>query len=313
MRALVTGGCGFIGSNLTISLDSLGWHVDVVDRNDSKLDEWRDEVNDANFFIEDYADEAILAKVKAKTYDVIFHLAAEPSVSCSVENPAETNDENIGKMVRLIEAAAGNCGRFVFSSSSAIYGNAEIIPTSEESDPAFESPYALQKFTGEEYLRIFAKLKGLDSICLRYFNVYGPRQYGDSPYANVISAWLHAIYNNQSLRLDGNGKQYRDFCYVDDVVRANLLAAKSSKKFRGQPINIGSNETASLNDILSVFKEKFDGLNIRRSYSRAGDVFATQADTSKALDQIGYYPTVGISLGLSKTIAWWNKIYNRSQ
>lgn len=218
MRALITGGCGFIGSNLTIACSKLGWKIDVADWDDARLTEWVEGATHTHFMISDYSDEAILDRVRDGAYDVILHLAAVPRVSYSVEHPSLTTDENVGKMVRLLEAASGNCRRFVFSSSSSVYGGAEQLPTPETAPTNPQSPYALQKLVGEQYLRMFNKLYDLDCVSLRYFNVFGPRQYGDNAYATVISAWLQAVRDGTPLRLDGTGEQSRDFCTTGDTM-----------------------------------------------------------------------------------------------
>jgi len=306
MKVLITGGCGFIGSNLTIACDKEGWDVDVVDWDDSRLHEWKDEVPNVQFFISDYSDQTILDKVKGGEYDTIFHLAAIPRVLYSVENPAKTNDENVGKFVSLIEAASGNCRRFIFSSSSSVYGGAEQLPTPETTPMNPQSPYGLQKLIGEQYLHMFYRLYGFDSVCLRYFNVFGPRQYGDSAYATVISAWLQALIDDTPLRLDGNGLQSRDFCYVDNVVEANILAAKSDKTFKGEAFNVGCNNRISLNDILDIIQEIKGDATLVYKPSRAGDVDHSQADISKIQEALGYTGSIDFEEGFKRTLKWWN-------
>lgn len=304
MKVLITGGCGFIGSNLTIACEKQGWDVDVVDLDASRLSEWKHEVPNTQFYILDYSDQVILDKVKGGEYDTIFHLAAVPRVLYSVENPAKTNDENVGKMVRLIEAASGNCRRFIFSSSSAIYGGAEQLPTPETEPMNPQSPYGLQKLVGEQYLKLFNTLYEFDSVCLRYFNVFGPRQYGDSAYATVISAWLQSLTDGTPLRLDGDGLQSRDFCYVDNVVEANILAAKSDKSFKGDAFNVGCNNRISLNDILGIIKKMKD-VEVVYAPSRAGDVDHSQADISKIQEILGYTGSIDFEEGFKRTLKWW--------
>lgn len=304
MKVLITGGCGFIGSNLTIRCCKLGWDVDVADWDDSRLSEWSREASRAYFIISDYSDEKVLQKVRNKSYDIIFHLAAIPRVSYSVEHPSLTTDENIGKMVRLLEASSGNCKRFIFSSSSSVYGGAETLPTTETCPTNPQSPYALQKLVGEQYLRMFNNLYGLDCLSLRYFNVFGPRQYGDNAYATVISAWLQAVRDGTPLRLDGTGEQSRDFCYIDNVVEANILAATSDKYFKGEAFNIGCNNRISLNEILKTIKNLKD-VEIVKAPPRAGDVDHSQADISMAQKTFGYKSYVGFLEGFEKTLEWW--------
>lgn len=304
MNVLITGGCGFIGSNLTIACEKKGWDVSVVDRDDSRLHEWKHLVPNTTFHICDFADESMLARVEDEAYDVILHLAAVPRVPYSVEHPALTNEENVGKTVRLLEAASGNCRRFVFSSSSSVYGGAEILPTPENAPMNPQSPYALQKLIGEQYLRMFAELYDLDCLSLRYFNVFGPRQYADNAYASVISAWFQAIKNGTPLRLDGTGAQSRDFCYVDNVVNANILAAESETKFRGGEFNIGCNDRISLLEILDAV-QKIKNVEVEYASSRAGDVMHSQADIGKAENCLGYVPEVDFEKGFKRTLTWW--------
>lgn len=304
MRVLITGGCGFIGSNLTIACCKLGWNVDVADWDDSRLSEWIEDAKSAHFMVSDYCSEIVLNKVKNKSYDIIFHLAAIPRVSYSVEHPSLTTDENIGKMVRLLEAASGNCSRFIFSSSSSVYGGAKILPTPETYPINPQSPYALQKYVGEQYLNMFSNLYGMDCLSLRYFNVFGPRQYGDNAYATVISAWLQAVRDGNPLRLDGTGNQSRDFCFVDNVVEANILAATSDKSFSGEAFNIGCNNRISLNEILETVKNLRD-VKIVYAPSRVGDVEHSQADISLAKEILGYNGSVGFIEGFEKTLEWW--------
>lgn len=304
MKVLITGGCGFIGSNLTIACSKLGWNVDVVDWDDSRLSEWVDKAERSHFIVSDYSHESVLDRVRKGTYEVIFHLAAIPRVSYSVENPSETTDENIGKMVHLLEAAAGNCRRFVFSSSSSVYGGAAHLPTPEVSPINPQSPYALQKSVGEQYLSLFNKLYDFDCVSLRYFNVFGPRQYADNAYASVISSWMQAMKENKPLRLDGTGEQSRDFCYVSNVVEANILAAVKNGSFNAQSYNIGCNDRISLNRILDTIKSLRE-VEVINSPQRAGDVDHSQADISKAREVLGYTASVGFEEGFKKTLEWW--------
>lgn len=305
MKVLITGGCGFIGSNLAIRCQKMNWDVTVIDWDKNKQD-WRSEANKVDLVYRDYSDPEILDWIKQQYFDIIFHQAAIPRVSYSVKNPAATNDENITKTVRLLEAIKNQSVRFIFASSSSVYGNADI-PTKEDvfrcSTP--QSPYALQKKTCEEYIRLFNKIHGLDAICLRYFNVIGPYQYGDSPYATALSSWCHRIKNNIPLRKDGSGEQSRDLCPVDNVVQANILAATAKKKFTGQGINIACGERTTNNEILSELRKRFD-FEVEQQPFREGDIMHTQADISLAQEIIGYTPVIHFWEGFEKTLRWWN-------
>lgn len=330
-RALVTGGCGFIGSNLVKELVNQGWLVDVIDDMSNGHLELLDGVSidrvilsgmlllykhqidqgnrsrDKNSVLVvqgDFASPEILQYIKDKNYDTIFHQAAVPRVSYSVEHPTETTNTNITKTVALFEAAANNVKRIVFASSSSVYGGADILPTTEAAIKKPKSPYAWQKSAIEDYAAMCYDLYDLDVVCLRYFNVFGPGQYGDSPYSTAVSAWCNSIKNDIECRSDGDGTQTRDMCYVDNVVSANILAANSSKVFKGNYYNIACGDRVSNNDILEYFKIKHDA-KVRNSPWRPGDVMHTMADITKAKEDFGYEPKVLFWEGLKKTIQWW--------
>ena len=229
-KALVTGGCGFIGSNLTKELVKQGWQVDIVDDMSNGHLELLEGINfrvlmNGSFYTaykmqdierkqdevlviqDDFADDNVLGAVYQGEYNVIFHQAAVPRVSYSVEEPWHTTNVNITKTVRLFESARGVVDRIVWASSSSVYGGAEILPTSEEAKKYPKSPYAWQKSAIEDFSKICWDLYKLDIVCLRYFNVYGPGQYGDSPYSTAVSAWCHATKHGLECRSDGDGTQ----------------------------------------------------------------------------------------------------------
>jgi nucleoside-diphosphate-sugar epimerase len=330
-KALVTGGCGFIGSNLTKQLVSEGWQVDVVDDmsnghlellegvkfkvlpNASFIlhfynqaeEESRERETDSVLVIQDdFASSYLLSHIENSSYDVVFHQAAVPRVSYSVENPAETTDVNILKTVSLFESCAGNVSRVVFASSSSIYGGAENLPTKEASVKNPKSPYAWQKSAIEDFAKLAWDLYNIDIVCLRYFNVFGPGQYGDSPYSTAVSAWCNAAKNNTECRSDGDGTQSRDMCYVDNVVSANILAANASKVFSGECYNIACGDRTTNNEILDYFRTNFS-VEVKSAPWRPGDVMHTQADISKATRDFGYVPVVRFWEGLERTTAWW--------
>jgi len=328
--ALVTGGCGFIGSNLVKELVKLGWQVDIVDNMSNghlelleglklrvlpngsfytayKMQDMPRTQDEVVVVQDDYADENVLSGIYQGIYDVIFHQAAMPRVSYSVENPFETTNENITKTVRLFESAAGAVNRIVWASSSSVYGGADSLPTKETESKDPKSPYAWQKSAIEDFSKLAYDLYNLDIVCLRYFNVFGPGQHGDSPYSTAVSAWCHAIKNELECRSDGDGKQTRDMCYVDNVVSANILAAQRKEPFKAQCYNIGCNRKVSNNEILEVLKERFgEKVKVKHAPARAGDVKHTLADVSKAKRDFGYEPLVHFWEGLEKTIQWWN-------
>jgi len=303
MKILLTGGCGFIGTNIALRCLDEGWDVCNVDWDINQVKR-ANEVLPTYKVCADFASDKILDRVRDQEFDVILHQAAVPRVSYSVENPAETNDVNVTKTVQLLEAAAGNCRRFVFASSSSIYGGTENLPTPETEPLNPQSPYALQKRVGEDYIRMMCEFYGLDAICLRYFNVFGPHQFADNAYATVVSAWCGAVSRGEPLRLDGTGEQSRDMCHVQNVVNANILAATSDKKFKGEACNIACDDRVSLLEILDVFKKRWN-VEVNHAPPRAGDIMHTRADISYAKELIGYEPEVQFWDGLESTFDWW--------
>jgi UDP-N-acetylglucosamine/UDP-N-acetylgalactosamine 4-epimerase len=305
-KALVTGAAGFIGSNLVKRLLAEGWNVVGVDDLSSGNLKLLEGVTGLRLVINDFACKSIIDDIQSQEFDVVFHLAAIPRVSFSVENPSLTTDVNVGRTVCLMDACRGNISRFVYSSSSSVYGGADTLPTpvTHLRDP--KSPYAWQKSCVEDLLRTFGSLYDFDSVCLRYFNVFGPNQYGDSPYSTAISAWCHAVKNGTSLRKDGTGDQSRDMCYVDNVVDVNIRAANHEGTFRGEPFNVACGDRTSNNQILEAFQERFGDLDIDQSPFRPGDVMHTQADISETERVFGYTPLVRFWEGLEKTFEWWN-------
>ena len=245
-------------------------------------------------------------KVFLQEFDVVFHVAAVPRVSYSVENPADTTLNNVAKTVKLMEACRGKIDRFVFSSSSSVYGGADLMPTPADYPRDPKSPYAWHKSSIEDLLRMFGNLYDFDSVCLRYFNVFGPNQYGDSPYSTAISAWCHAIKHGTPLRKDGTGEQSRDMCYVDNVVDVNIRAANYEGTLRGEAFNVACGDRTSNNQILAKFEEKFGDLDVNQAPFRAGDVMHTQADISETERVFGYKPLVRFWDGLEKTFEWWD-------
>lgn len=320
MRVLVTGGSGFIGSNLAKRLFNEGNIVDIVDNMSSGREdlltgyEVRESFpgllykekkrNYIRLFKDDFAG-AVLNAVAVGLYDIIFHCAASPRVSYSVENPAETTDNNLNNTIKLFDAAKLGKARVVFSSSSAVYGEVENRPAVETCFKNPTSPYAWQKSACEDAASLFCQLyNDSDIVCLRYFNVYGPGQYGDSSYSTAISAWCHAIKEGSVCRSDGDGTQSRDMCYIDNVVEANILAAKSKKRWSGQCYNIACGESVTNKEILTYFIDNF-GANVRNAPWREGDVMHTLADINKAKKELGYEPKVRFWEGLEKTVKWW--------
>ena len=293
-RALITGGCGFIGSNLAKELVAQV-ESGTIKRPNSQILVIQD----------DFASPFVLNRIHEKNYDVIFHQAAIPRVSYSVENPYETTNTNINKTVLLFESARDSVDRIVFASSSSVYGGAENMPTKEADTPKSpKSPYAWQKSSIEDFASLCWNLYSLDVVCLRYFNVFGPGQYGDSPYSTAVSAWCHAAKNNLECRSDGDGTQSRDMCYIDNIVSANILAANRKESFKGEFYNIACGDRTTNNEILEYFKSKFN-VKVKNAPWRSGDVMHTQADIEKARKDFGYQPLVRFWEGIEKTVEWW--------
>ena len=194
--------------------------------------------------------------------------------------------------------------KFIYASSSSVYGGADTLPTSESEPKNPKSPYAWQKSCIEDFARMCWDLYSLDVVCLRYFNVFGPGQYGDSPYSTAGSAWCHAAKNSLECRSDGDGSQSRDMCYVDNVVSANILASERKDPFMGECYNIACGDRTTNKQILNHFTNAFD-VKVKQAPWRPGDVMHTQADISKAARDFGYQPLVRFWEGLEKTIEWW--------
>lgn len=311
MRVLVTGIAGFIGSNFAKQFKVKYPSAEIIGI-DGFSSGRREALMDAMTFYEgSIMDKELLEKIfSTHKPDYVFHFAAVPRVSYSVEHPVETTNINITGTVALLTLAK-NYGvkRFIFSSSSSVYGGAITLPTKEnENIPHPQSPYAAQKLCSEIFCKLFSRLFGLDTVCLRYFNVYGPGQYGDSPYSTVICAWLEGLYFPDHKRpfIEGDGSKSRDFCYVDNVVLANILAMESTKSFMGEEFNIAHGERRTINEIKNLVEE-YTGrkLNLEQRPDRLGDAAHTHADISKAKNWFGYEPNISFNDGLKETIKWF--------
>jgi len=327
-KCLVTGGCGFIGSALVKKLHKSGWQIDVVDDLSTgdlqscmqlparnlmtdllpyyeeyfENDRSRETVLMING---DFASNELISRIVKGKYDYIFHVAALPRVAYSIEDPVFTTETNILKTVALLKAAAGNTKRVIFSSSSSVYGDVENFPVVEDTPRNPLSPYALQKSTCENFAVQFAQFYGLDIVCLRYFNVYGPGQMGDSPYSTVIAAWCDALKAGKALRFDGDGSQTRDFTFIEDVVDANIAAALAPSHFAGEAFNVAFGKDSSLSELLQYFQDKFGNISILESPFRPGDVLKTLADVTKTSDVLDFRAKTNLIKGLQKTWEWW--------
>jgi nucleoside-diphosphate-sugar epimerase len=303
--AIVTGSAGFIGGHIAARLLELGYKVVGIDNMRSGLQSTVDMHIESGNFIPKYIDitsEEIGAIFERVRPDFVFHLAAIPGVAVSVENPVFSSFTNINGTVNLLKAAVNTgVSRFVFSSSSSVYGGLGCLPTDETCALHPKSPYALQKKVGEEYCKLFSSEYGLDTVCLRYFNVFGPRQRADSAYAAAISSFCKSIKEDERPVIYGDGEQSRDFCFIKNVVNANILAAESKGKFSGDVFNVGSGNNVTINNVCRELKTKppvYDE-------ARPGDVRYSCADISKACSVLGYNPVYSREDGLRETLEWY--------
>ena len=293
MKILVTGGAGFIGSNLVDKLINEGYKVFVIDNLSSGK---KENLNKKAIFYK--ADICNLNKIFPlfKGIDYVFHLAANPRVLFSVENPIESHKVNVDGTLNVLYASYKNkVKRLIFASSSAVYGDIKKLPLREDMKPNTISPYGLHKLIGEYYCKLFSNIYNLETVCLRYFNVYGPKMDPEGPYALVIGKFLKLKKENKPLTIYGDGKQTRDFIYVDDVAKANILAMKSKKVGKGEVINICSGKNYSINYIAKLIGGKKIYLPARK-----GEMKHTLGDNSLAKKLLGWKPKVNLEEGIKR-------------
>ncbi len=305
--SLVTGGAGFVGSSLVEALLAKGERVRVLDDFSSgRRQNVQGFVGDERFeLIEGSIVDAATVKRAVEGVGVIFHEAAIPSVGRSVANPAPTMLAGVQGTTVLLDAARhAKVKRVVFAASSSAYGNTPTLPKIETMTPAPLSPYAVSKLTCEHLMRVFASLYGIETVSLRYFNVFGPRQDPASEYAAVIPKFITAALRGERPTIFGDGEQTRDFCFIDNTVSANLLAASTSNKLTGQVVNVACGERISLNLLLRTIGEQA-GVKLEASYepARQGDVRDSLADIGIARELLGYEPRVKAPEGIARTIA----------
>ena len=304
---LITGGAGFIGSHIASAMLQSGARVRVLDDLSTGHRENIDEIGGGVDFIHgSVADEDLLAKV-LDGVEVVFHEAAIPSVPRSVEAPRQSHIASVdGTFSLLLAARDKKVRRVVYAASSSAYGDQPTLPKSEQMLPDPLSPYAVAKLVGEYYCQVFTRVYGLETVSLRYFNVFGPRQDPGSQYSGVVSRFISALLSGEQPVIYGDGEQSRDFTYIENVVAANLSAAEA-KDAAGKVINVANGERITLNQLLAELKELTGNHDVKIKYlePRVGDVRHSLADISLARQLLNYESKVDLREGLQRTIDWW--------
>lgn len=310
---LVTGGAGFIGSHLTEKLVNVGERVRLLDNfltgKKENIASFLDRVELIEGDIRDFD----VCRLACKDVDYVLHQAALPSVGRSVEDPATSNEINVTGTLNLLRAACkAGVKRFVFASSSSVYGDDDSLPKKEGREGRPLSPYALSKLTGEHYCRLFFQLYGLSTVCLRYFNIFGPRQDPYSPYAAVIPSFIFRLLRGEPVIIFGDGEQSRDFTYVANVVEANLLAIQAENKVSGEVFNIAGGQEITVNALAAEISRLLGAEN-EPIYAepRPGDIRHSLADISRARQVLGYEPHYGFREGLRETVRWFRERMGR--
>ncbi|OGY45114.1 MAG: hypothetical protein A2729_05505 [Candidatus Buchananbacteria bacterium RIFCSPHIGHO2_01_FULL_39_14] len=301
MKILVTGGAGFIGSNLVDALINQGHQVKVLDNLSTGK---KENINSkADFVLVDITDlEAI--KPHFQGIDYVFHVAALPRVQLSIEDPIKTHQINInGTLNILLAARDAKVKKVIYSASSSALGSNKNLPAREDFLPIPISPYALQKYVGEHYCRLFSLLYDLPTVSLRYFNVYGPRMAFSGAYLTVIAVFLQQKKEGKKLTITGDGSQTRDFTFVSDVVAANILAMENEKIGHGEVFNIGCGDNHSVNEIAKLMKGETENIPPRI------EPHDGLADITKAKEILGWQPKIKIEEGIKRTVDWFNFLF----
>lgn len=308
MRYLVTGGAGFIGSNTVDELVQRGHSVVVLDDFSAGKEENLAEIRNKITIIKGSITDIEVVRKAMHEAEFVLHLAARTSVPRSVKDPLETNRINVeGTLNVLVAAKELRVKRLVFAASSSAYGETPTLPKVESMQPAPISPYGVTKYVGEIYGQAFLKCYGLETVSLRYFNIFGPRQDPGSPYSGVLAKFCTAFLEDAPPVVFGDGEQTRDFTFVDNAVHANLLACEAPN-VAGKVFNVGCGDRISLNQVLAALR-KVTGKPLQAQYDspREGDIRDSQADISEARRYLGYEPQVGFEEGLELTFGWYRE------
>ena len=313
MRYLVTGGAGFIGSHTVDELVRRGHGVVVLDDLSSGKEENLADVRSKITFMKGSITDLEAVQRAMHQAEYVIHLAARTSVPRSVKDPIDTNRINVEGTLNVLVAARDNrVKRAVFAASSSAYGETPTLPKKESMQPSPISPYGVSKYAGELYAQSFGRCYGLENVCLRYFNIFGPRQDPDSPYSGVLSRFTAALLQDEQPVVFGDGEQTRDFTYVDNAVQANLLACEAPG-VSGFVFNVGTGDRYSLNQTLEILR----GLSAKKlpakyEPAREGDIRDSQADITSARELLGYEPTVRFEEGLERTYEWYREVSAKS-
>jgi nucleoside-diphosphate-sugar epimerase len=309
MRYLVTGGAGFIGSNTVDELVRRGHSVVVLDDLSAGKEENLAEVRNKITFIKGSITDIEVIRKAIYEAEYVIHLAARTSVPRSMKDPVETNRINIdGTLNVLMAARDAKVKRIVFAASSSAYGETPTLPKREDMQPMPISPYGVTKYVGELYAQTFGRCYGLENVCLRYFNIFGPRQDPTSPYSGVLAKFCTAFLEDTEPVIYGDGSQSRDFTFVDNAVHANLLACEAPNA-SGKVFNVGTGARITLNDIVDTLG-RISGKPLAARYdpARDGDIRDSQADITRARDYLGYEPLVHFDEGLERTFEWYRTV-----
>jgi nucleoside-diphosphate-sugar epimerase len=308
--ALVTGGAGFIGSHIAETLVARGASVRVIDNlSTGRLENIEAIGAKVDFIKGDLAEEATVRKA-VEDVEIIFHEAALPSVPRSVADPRETHLACVdGTFNLLLAAKERRVRRLIYAASSSAYGDQPTLPKVESMRPEPLSPYAAAKLVGEYYCQVFTRTYKFETICLRYFNVFGPRQDPSSPYSGVVSRFIDLLTKGKRPVIYGDGEQTRDFTYISNAVDANLLAAETEKGI-GEVINIANGERVTINQLFQLLRKIAGREDIEPKYeeARTGDILHSLADISRARQLLGYAPKVGLTPGLQATAEWFGRV-----